>query len=126
MEAINFPQANLELAKDQPQFNTLPAFHGQIGESPEETGFVFAMKLSDEELNTINHTKTIWFSQMTYGRKFHPFSAWPDTPFDAPKEYEKEIFTKQELIDFGHSILMKYAPENEGVTDADFRNWLKD
>lgn len=126
MEAITFPQANLELAKDQPQFNTLPAFHGQIGSTPEETGFVFAMKLTDEEINKINHHKVIWFSQLTYGRKFHPFSAWAESPFEAPQEYEQEIFTKKELIDFGNSLLKKYDPKNDGVTDADFRNWQDD
>lgn len=126
MKAITFPKANIELAKDQTQYNTLPAYHGQIGESPEETGFVFAMQLSDEELNTINHTKTIWFAQMTFGRQFHPFSCWADDPFEAPKEFEKEVFTKSELIAFGNSLLSKYDPKNDGVTDADFRNWQDD
>lgn len=102
MKSITFPQANIELAKDQPEYNNLPAFHGQVGSNHQETGFVFAMELSEEELNKINQTKVIWFSQLTFGRKFHPFSAWAESPFEAPKEYEKELFSKKELVEFGY------------------------
>ena len=123
MEAINFPQANVQLGKDQAEYNNLPAYHGRIGETENETGYVFAMKLSDEDLNKINHHKIIWFSQLTFGRKFYPFQAWPESPFNAPEDVPKQIFNEADLVSFGNFLLKKHNPKSDGVTDADLRNW---
>lgn len=123
MEAIKFPQHNVVLAEDQPEYQPLPAFYGQIGPDEKHTGFVFCHEFSEEEINILNSTKRIWSAQVTFGRKLNPVNVMVYDPFEAPKEYEKDTFSKSELIAFGNDLLKKYDPKNDGVTDADFQNW---
>lgn len=102
MIAITFPEHNTVLGKGQEDiYQPLPAWFGQLGETPQHTVFVFCHELSTEELNVINHTKQIWSSQLTFGQKLNPVNMSVDNPFEAPKEYpapktEQKGFTARE------------------------------
>ena len=68
MKAIEFPQQTTVLAKDQPQYTTLPV-HVNESEYIEATAI---FELTDEEIEVILKTKRIFFSQCTFGGGFKP------------------------------------------------------
>lgn len=107
MRAITFPEVNLELAKDQPEYDTLPVYvHWQekLLPVPEHRRFVggntvemrkIAMEmvacfeLTDEEVAEIVKTKKLWYRQMIFGNKFQPMNIFVDNPF-VQKEVKEE------------------------------------
>ena len=83
MEAINFPEANLMLAEDQPEYKTLPVFlkNKRInanGYNPNLTKkdipweMTACFELTDEEIAEIVKTKKLWYTQLIMGRNFQP------------------------------------------------------
>lgn len=104
MKSVTFPQVNLELAKDQEQYETL-LVHAEIRKMPVDTGFKHADKspiivekdiawsmtacfeLSPEELEEVNRTGRIWYKQMLFGHNFQPLMMSTQSPF--PKDEEK-------------------------------------
>lgn len=78
MKSVDFPQANLPLAKDQPQYQTLfVRFEPQTYGSPMRACF----ELSDEEIEEIVKTKRLWFQQLTFGNGFSPIHMSFQSPF---------------------------------------------
>lgn len=69
MKAINFPEQNIALAKDQDEYNTLPIFW-----NTKEASATFAFQLDEAELAEIQKTGVIWLKQLTFGRPFQPIS----------------------------------------------------
>lgn len=69
MEAIYFPEVNVEIAKDQPEYKTLPAHYNK-----EEGSMTFCFKLTEDEINRIYATGEIWFKQTTFGNPMHPIT----------------------------------------------------
>ena len=68
MRPIHFPQQNVILAKDQPEYAALPAFRGLIpyhqlpgGHNVEEV--IAAYRLTEHELETICKSKVVWVRQ---------------------------------------------------------------
>lgn len=56
VDAIYFPEVNLEIAKGQEEFKTLPAF-------VDENGIVVTChELTDDDLERLNKTKDLGFS----------------------------------------------------------------
>jgi len=96
MKSVTFPQANCELAKDQPEYETLHCFveKKEIIEEVETNcvihtikkvvpySFTCCLELSDEEIEEIIRTKRIWHTQMTFGDKFHPILMTTKNPFE--------------------------------------------
>lgn len=98
MKAIPFPQMNLKLAEDQPEYDTLPVFvdyKEAIVQIPEhrrddpkqmyETrqvamSAVACFELTDEEVAQIVKTKKLWYRQMIFGNKFQPMNIFVDNP----------------------------------------------
>lgn len=66
MDAIKFPESNVEIAKDQPEYNTLPALVRDSGE------VVICWQLSPEEIARINETGQIWQTMLTFGMPLQP------------------------------------------------------
>jgi len=114
MRAVNFKQANVNLAKNQDQYNTLPAYMGQVGSEPEETGFITCFELSEQEIENINKHGKIWYTQMTFNNQFHPMSMIvANNIFDAlddkivgktKQKLDLEEITWQQLKDFVNSV----------------------
>ena len=78
MKAIEFPQANEILAKDQPQYQPLPV---HIDTTDPSTPFTVCFELSDEEINEIVRTRKLWHTQVTFGQRFHPIMMTTQNPF---------------------------------------------
>lgn len=66
MKAIEFEGHNVVIAKDQPQYQPLPAF-------VQDNGMVtYCMELSEEELNLIKKTKEVKLSFLNFGQVVQP------------------------------------------------------
>jgi hypothetical protein len=61
-----FPQANLLLGDDQPEYLLLPAHRAADGV------FTTCWELDDQELEVVLKTKRIWSQQLTFGGPFQP------------------------------------------------------
>lgn len=69
MTPVKFDGYNAELAKDQPQFQTLPVF---IDTTIVEKPMISCWQLSCKERFKLFFTGRLWLSQFTYGNKFQP------------------------------------------------------
>lgn len=76
MEATEFPQVNLHLGEDQPEFQTLPAYHDGEGR------VIACFKPSPEELAEIQRTGVIWYEQHCFDRPFQPMMIFAKSPFE--------------------------------------------
>jgi len=65
MKPIEFPEQNTVFAKDQPEYQPLPAL-------VDKQQVISCWELSDDEIKTILETKKIWLSLMTYGYPLQP------------------------------------------------------
>lgn len=132
MRALEFAQVNTRLAEDQPEYETLPSYHGVVGNVPENTGFINCFELTEDEINIINSTKVIWSSQLTFGKMFNPFLMMVNNPFEDPKEYAKSTFDKSDLVEFGKMLLSDikrrkslFGSEFNEVHESDIENYLE-
>ena len=67
MMATEFEGVNVEIAKDQDQYNTLPAKYDQTDGS-----VLCCFQLNKEEIEEIQRTGKIWYKQLTFGRQMQP------------------------------------------------------
>lgn len=65
----------IDLAKDQPQFQTLPAMICGDGHT-----LLFSAEVTDEDLERIKESRRIYFYQTTYGRSFQPVKVMSEAP----------------------------------------------
>lgn len=78
------------VAEEQPQYETLPAYYGQLGENENETGFVTCFELTDEELENVKKYGKIWHSQLTFGDRMQPIQMFVVNDFfDKSKDNEE-------------------------------------
>lgn len=74
MEPINFKEANLTLAKNQPQYKQLPVYY-----DPHNSGvMIYCYKVSWLERLRILFSGKIWASQLTYNNGFNPVNMAAD------------------------------------------------
>lgn len=104
MKPIKFDQATTMIAENQEEYNTLPAYFGQLGLTQEETGLVTCFELSLEDIANINKYGKIWHMQLTFGQAMQPMMMLAVNDFfnseldDAPatvvdfEELEKQRF----------------------------------
>lgn len=78
MKPINFKQANVIFAKDQPEYNPLPAY--KIPEDPEGT-IITKWELTPEELNEINETGCLYLKVLTFNYPPQPVLLTTQNPF---------------------------------------------
>lgn len=66
MTPVDFPQATVVIAKDQPEYQPLPAHvssHGVV---------TSCWELTVDELSELLKTKRIWLQQLTFGAPLQP------------------------------------------------------
>lgn len=78
MKAADFPQRNVLLAENQPEYETLPA---HVDTDAPELPFTTCFELSDEEVEEIVRTRRIWHTQLTFGHAFQPVRMATTNPF---------------------------------------------
>lgn len=68
MNPVKFEGVNVQFADEQPEYNALPALHRK-----DENGTVVtAWQLSDEELEQLRKTKTIYLQVLTFYKPLQP------------------------------------------------------
>lgn len=78
MISADFPQRNVELGKDQPEYETLFA---HVDTSVPERPVTSCFELTDEEVAEIVATRKIWHSQWTFGSPYQPIRMSTQNPF---------------------------------------------
>ena len=78
MIPIKFKQQNVVIAKDQPQYQPIPA---HFVEGDPSGSVIFCWQLTDEEKQRIIETGVIWHSSMTFGHAFQPQLLSTECPF---------------------------------------------
>jgi hypothetical protein len=81
MKSVDFSAANVPLAKDQPEYNTL---YVRVDRQDPYYPMTACMQFSPEEIAQIVKTGKIWVKQCTMGRGYHPISITTEPPFDNP------------------------------------------
>lgn len=69
MIAVEFDEVNVRIAENQPEFETLPAYH-----NPEDGSVTFCFQLNKEELDEIAKTGKVFFKQLVGNNKMQPIS----------------------------------------------------
>lgn len=78
MESIQFPEANVALAKEQEEYQTLHVLHDPEAEGSPMTA---CFELTKEEILEIVATGRIWHTQWTFGNLFQPIRMSTSKPF---------------------------------------------
>lgn len=87
MQPIDFPQCNLKLAEDQPEYQTLPVFVErrtvETKEGPKEIpwSMTCVYEFTDEEIAELIATRKFFYRQMLFGHKFQPIFMSTKDPF---------------------------------------------
>ena len=77
MKPIKFKQVNVTIAKDQPQYQPIPAHRAD----DDSGSVIFCWQLTDEEKQRVMETGVIWHSAMTFGHAFQPQLLSTECPF---------------------------------------------
>jgi hypothetical protein len=95
MKAIDFPQRNVMLAEDQPEYETLPVFcevkEVIDNEKPYDPllpvptkqipwTMTACFELTDDEIAEIIATRKIWYRQCLFGNNFQPMMILTQKP----------------------------------------------
>ena len=83
LKPIEFEGHNIVLAKDQKEYQPLPAFYDR--QSP-YGHMLTCWELTDEDIEKLKESKRIWVSQMTFHKPFQPLIVCAD---------QAELFTVQ-------------------------------
>jgi hypothetical protein len=79
MTPIKFPQANITIAENQPEYFPLPALVTQEGM------VITAWVLSDVEVNMLAETRLLWLKMLTFGQPLQPIMPQTENPFEEVK-----------------------------------------
>lgn len=77
MISVTFPEVNLPLAEDQPEYETL---YVHVSDTPERE-ITACFELSDEEIAEIVSTKKLWHTQLSFGQPVQPIRMSTQNPF---------------------------------------------
>lgn len=124
MEPIEFKEQNVVFAKDQPQYQPLPAFRNES----EQGEVISCWKLSGEEVELVGRTKKVWASMMTFNKALTPMflsirknevlNALDDIELSEPFRIYHTVKIKFDFWDCVKLMLGKSA-EYSGFTDVD-------
>jgi hypothetical protein len=81
MTPIAFPEQNVIFAKDQPEYQPLPAYRSPEGE------VISCWKLSWRECLHLLFTRRLWFRQYTFNMMLQPQLPQVESPFNNHAEY---------------------------------------
>lgn len=80
MKAVEFKECNVEIAKNQKEYKTLPAFVDK------EIGTVTAcFELNSDELKQVRRTNKIWLTLLTFNKPLQPIQMSLLNPFEKDK-----------------------------------------
>lgn len=97
MIAADFPQRNVMLAEDQPEYETLPVFCEYkeiiVPNGPNDPQLAIVTKvvpwsmtccfeLNKEEIEEIVKTGKLWHTQYLFGKSFQPINMSSQNPFE--------------------------------------------
>lgn len=83
---------NMEVAKDQEEYNTIPANYA-------DGVMAFAFELTEEDIDKIKKNKRIYISLLTFGRAMNPINVAVDpVDFDENCKYNREELVKQRAV----------------------------
>lgn len=80
MTPVDFPERNIEIAKNQPEYLTLPAHFAQDREGRAQGRSTFCWKLSWRERLKVLFSGRIWQSSLTFGHPLQPQLVSADKP----------------------------------------------
>lgn len=73
MKAIQFPGVNADIGENQEEYNTLPAFVGEIPFAEGTAiGLTCCFEFTQEEISEIVRTGVIWHTVLTFGNPLQP------------------------------------------------------
>lgn len=77
MVPIEFPEQNIVFAKDQDEYQTMPAFKStcELGE------VTSCLQLTDEEIKEVVRTGKIYYTQLTFNDGYNPGRTEAFSPF---------------------------------------------
>jgi len=81
MIPVQFPEANVLLARDQGEYEPMAVYF--FGDAEGRVAMCF--RLSDAEIEEIVRTRTLWIQQLTFNRRFQPMGLTTQRPEDLPK-----------------------------------------
>lgn len=118
MKSIKFPQVNTVIGAEQPEYEPVNAYVGNIGAGEvESTGVIVCYQLDEEEVQSVLKHGKIWYSQLTFGAPMHPmyldvrediFSTEPTGKVEpiTVTDVAKLSFMDKLMLLFGGSILL--------------------
>lgn len=74
MKPIEFDEVNVTFAKDQEEYNELPAYRSKDGE------VVTCFQLTPEEIAKVSETGLLWLSVLTFNRPLQPLLLTTEKP----------------------------------------------
>ena len=104
MKTVQFPQANVNIAENQPEYETVPAFVGVVATNSDAVGVICKVQFSFEELqNILTNDRQIWLRFLTFGKPLQTFSIHTqkdvfseDEEFPTPKKEDYEYHDRYE------------------------------
>ena len=81
MNTVDFPETNLDIAKDQPQYQPIRAFRDP---SEPQGRLVFCWELSAEERAEVARTGRVWHQVLTFNWPLQPQMLSVEKPEMAP------------------------------------------
>lgn len=114
MHITDFPQSNLRLAEDQPEYQTLFV---HVAEEIAGIPYYFRFGLDDHEIAEIIRTKAVWGSQLTFGKKFNPMFLYSSSPFEPELQPQESYLDalSQQLPEEVFNALHNFAAALQGA-----------
>jgi len=76
MNPVNFPEANVIIAKDQPPYKPLPALY-----CGDDMGtMVTCWQLGEDEIEELKRTRLLWVTILTFKQLIQPLCLSPEKP----------------------------------------------
>ncbi len=88
MQSIDFPQMNVVIGDNQPEYIPLKAF---VDFNDPTSPAIMCFELSEEEIIDIVRTKKIWYKQLTFNQPFQPINFSTKDPFIPNTEADGQV-----------------------------------
>lgn len=125
MKAIKFPEANKNVAEDQDEYITLPAYVGVLNNETNTVGSVSVFELTEEEILKLARGGKLIHSMLTFGMPQQPFNMAVDE-VEGTEKTPFELLTMAEAIALANYAMKNQGLKSEGVTDADVREFMSE
>lgn len=101
MKVLNFPEVNVRIAENQPEYETLPV---KVDISNDSMPATMCLELDEEEIKQVKKTGRVWITVLTFGHNFHPIKMSFLKPADCtePPALRKYFIYKSNAGDFSY------------------------